>query len=128
MRSSSSSCSFSAVKLAARGTGRPGLARAGGLPDPLRELADHLDFVPNVPSWQVVDDVVVEPESVVRAACFADLCRRPTIVGGHMFNLLDRSVLHAFAENVFHVGGPGAGHIIKLLNNFIAQAICTATA
>ena len=37
-------------------------------------------------------------------------------------------VLRAFAENVFHVGGPGAGHIIKLLNNFIAQAICTATA
>ena len=33
-----------------------------------------------------------------------------------------------FAENVFHVGGPGAGHIVKLLNNFIAQAICTATA
>ncbi|MFN0183959.1 MAG: NAD(P)-dependent oxidoreductase [Aquabacterium sp.] len=37
-------------------------------------------------------------------------------------------VLRAFAENVFHMGAPGAGHIIKLLNNFIAQAICTATA
>jgi len=37
-------------------------------------------------------------------------------------------VLKGFAENVFHVGGPGAGHKIKLLNNFIAQAICTATA
>ena len=37
-------------------------------------------------------------------------------------------VLRCFAENVFHVGGPGAGHRIKLLNNFIAQAICTATA
>jgi 3-hydroxyisobutyrate dehydrogenase-like beta-hydroxyacid dehydrogenase len=37
-------------------------------------------------------------------------------------------VLRCFAENVFHVGGPGSGHIIKLLNNFIAQAICTATA
>jgi 3-hydroxyisobutyrate dehydrogenase-like beta-hydroxyacid dehydrogenase len=37
-------------------------------------------------------------------------------------------VLKCFAENVFHVGGPGAGHIIKLLNNFIAQSICTATA
>jgi 3-hydroxyisobutyrate dehydrogenase-like beta-hydroxyacid dehydrogenase len=37
-------------------------------------------------------------------------------------------VLRCFAENVFHMGGPGAGHIIKLLNNFIAQAICTATA
>jgi 3-hydroxyisobutyrate dehydrogenase-like beta-hydroxyacid dehydrogenase len=37
-------------------------------------------------------------------------------------------VLRSFAENVFHVGAPGAGHTIKLLNNFIAQAICTATA
>jgi len=37
-------------------------------------------------------------------------------------------VLRCFAENVIHVGGPGAGHTIKLLNNFIAQAICTATA
>jgi len=37
-------------------------------------------------------------------------------------------VLRCFAENVFHVGGPGAGHIIKLLNNFIAQAMCTSIA
>ena len=37
-------------------------------------------------------------------------------------------VLRCFAENIFHVGGPGAGHIVKLLNNFIAQAICTASA
>jgi 3-hydroxyisobutyrate dehydrogenase-like beta-hydroxyacid dehydrogenase len=37
-------------------------------------------------------------------------------------------VIRCFAENVFHVGGPGAGHTIKLLNNFIAQAICTSTA
>ena len=37
-------------------------------------------------------------------------------------------VLRCFAENVFHMGPPGAGHTIKLLNNFIAQAVCTATA
>jgi 3-hydroxyisobutyrate dehydrogenase-like beta-hydroxyacid dehydrogenase len=37
-------------------------------------------------------------------------------------------VIRCYAENVFHVGGPGAGHTIKLLNNFIAQAVCTATA
>ena len=37
-------------------------------------------------------------------------------------------LLRCFAENVFHVGGAGAGHIVKLLNNFIAQAICTASA
>lgn len=37
-------------------------------------------------------------------------------------------VLKTFAENVFHVGAAGSGHIVKLLNNFIAQAICTAAA
>ena len=37
-------------------------------------------------------------------------------------------VLRCFAENVFHVGGPGSGHVIKLLNNFMSQAVCTATA
>ena len=37
-------------------------------------------------------------------------------------------VLRGFAENVIHVGAPGAGHTLKLLNNFIAQAVCTATA
>lgn len=30
-------------------------------------------------------------------------------------------VLKCFAENVFHVGGLGAGHKIKLINNFIAM-------
>jgi 3-hydroxyisobutyrate dehydrogenase-like beta-hydroxyacid dehydrogenase len=39
-----------------------------------------------------------------------------------------RPVIACFAENIFHMGGPGAGHTIKLLNNFVAQAICTATA
>jgi len=37
-------------------------------------------------------------------------------------------VLKCCAENVFHVGAPGAGHAIKLLNNFIGQSICAATA
>ncbi len=46
------------------------------------------------------DDVVCEPEGVLRAATFADLCRTPTIVGGHMLSLFDRCVLHAFGEAV----------------------------
>jgi galactofuranosylgalactofuranosylrhamnosyl-N-acetylglucosaminyl-diphospho-decaprenol beta-1,5/1,6-galactofuranosyltransferase len=46
------------------------------------------------------DDVITEPESMLRAIAFADLARRPTIVGGHMFSLYDRSVLHAFGETV----------------------------
>jgi 3-hydroxyisobutyrate dehydrogenase-like beta-hydroxyacid dehydrogenase len=31
-----------------------------------------------------------------------------------------RPALEAFAENIFHVGGPGRGHVMKLLNNFLA--------
>lgn len=46
------------------------------------------------------DDVVTEPEGILRAVAFADLARRPTIVGGHMFSLYDRTLLHAFGETV----------------------------
>jgi galactofuranosylgalactofuranosylrhamnosyl-N-acetylglucosaminyl-diphospho-decaprenol beta-1,5/1,6-galactofuranosyltransferase len=46
------------------------------------------------------DDITLEPESILRAATFADLTRKPAIVGGHMFSLYDRSVLHAFAESI----------------------------
>jgi galactofuranosylgalactofuranosylrhamnosyl-N-acetylglucosaminyl-diphospho-decaprenol beta-1,5/1,6-galactofuranosyltransferase len=46
------------------------------------------------------DDIKIEPESVRRAATFADLTRRPMIVGGHMFGMFNRTVLHAFAEGI----------------------------
>jgi 3-hydroxyisobutyrate dehydrogenase-like beta-hydroxyacid dehydrogenase len=39
-----------------------------------------------------------------------------------------KPVFSAFCENVYHVGPPGHGHALKLINNFIGQAICTATA
>ncbi len=46
------------------------------------------------------DDIVLEPEGIARAVSFADECRTPTIVGGHMFNMYERSVLHSWAETV----------------------------
>ncbi|WP_426990249.1 glycosyltransferase [Pseudarthrobacter sp. Y6] len=46
------------------------------------------------------DDVIIETEGVLRAINFADFTRRPTIVGGHMFNLYERSVLHSFGEEI----------------------------
>ncbi|WP_211877677.1 glycosyltransferase [Pseudarthrobacter albicanus] len=46
------------------------------------------------------DDVVVEPESITRLLTFADRCKTPTIVGGHMFDLYNRTVLHTFGEVV----------------------------
>jgi galactofuranosylgalactofuranosylrhamnosyl-N-acetylglucosaminyl-diphospho-decaprenol beta-1,5/1,6-galactofuranosyltransferase len=46
------------------------------------------------------DDVKIDPEGILRAVTFADLARRPTIVGGHMFSMRDRTLLHAFAEDI----------------------------
>jgi 3-hydroxyisobutyrate dehydrogenase-like beta-hydroxyacid dehydrogenase len=39
-----------------------------------------------------------------------------------------KPVFAAFCENIIHAGPPGHGIVLKLINNFIAQAICTATA
>jgi 3-hydroxyisobutyrate dehydrogenase-like beta-hydroxyacid dehydrogenase len=39
-----------------------------------------------------------------------------------------KPVLGAFCENIFHAGPAGHALVLKLINNFIAQAICTATA
>ena len=66
---------------------------------------------------------------LARTPVEAELGKLNVMVGASdaHFALL-RPVIAAFAENVIHVGGPGAGHTIKLLNNFIGQAICAATA
>jgi 3-hydroxyisobutyrate dehydrogenase-like beta-hydroxyacid dehydrogenase len=39
-----------------------------------------------------------------------------------------RPVFAAFCENVFHVGPPGAGHTLKLVNNFMAMTIVASIA
>ncbi|QEO13540.1 glycosyltransferase [Agromyces intestinalis] len=46
------------------------------------------------------DDVEVEPESIRRAITFGNFCNRPTIVGGHMLDMYDKSKLHAYAEGI----------------------------
>ncbi|WP_114855584.1 glycosyltransferase [Brachybacterium sp. YJGR34] len=46
------------------------------------------------------DDIVLEPESLIRLTTFADFATRPTLVGAHMFDLNNRSVLHTFGEVV----------------------------
>jgi 3-hydroxyisobutyrate dehydrogenase-like beta-hydroxyacid dehydrogenase len=37
-------------------------------------------------------------------------------------------VLRAFCENIFHVGPPGSGHVLKLVNNMLAMTVVCATA
>jgi 3-hydroxyisobutyrate dehydrogenase-like beta-hydroxyacid dehydrogenase len=100
------------------------------------------------PGLMIVDCSTSEPDSTARlrdqcaasGVPFVDapLSRPPVEAEAGRLNVMvgaDQSVfdglqpiLACFAENIFHVGGPGAGHTIKLLNNFIAQAVCTATA
>lgn len=46
------------------------------------------------------DDIRVDAESILRACAFADFCRVPTIVGSHMFDLYNRTLLNAYAEVV----------------------------
>jgi len=74
-------------------------------------------------------DVTVVDAPLARTPVEAELGKLNVMVGASdaTFAALE-PVLRGFAENVIHVGAPGAGHTIKLLNNFIAQAICTATA
>jgi 3-hydroxyisobutyrate dehydrogenase-like beta-hydroxyacid dehydrogenase len=100
------------------------------------------------PGLVIVDCSTSEPDSTARlrercaaagmAFIDAPLSRTPVEAEAGRLNVMVGAspehfariepVLRCFAENVFHVGGPGAGHVIKLLNNFIAQSICTATA
>lgn len=100
------------------------------------------------PGLIVIDTSTSEPESTRRLAALcqargavlvdAPLARTPvqaelgmlnTMVGAEpaVFEKI-KPVLAAYCENVFHVGGPSSGHVIKLLNNFLAQAICTSAA
>ena len=44
------------------------------------------------------DDAISEPESIMRAVQFADYCTRPTIVGGGMFHLDNRTMLYTLGE------------------------------
>ncbi len=121
-------------------TGTPQVEAAVTGPDGLLEDA--------APGLLIVDCSTSEPESTTRlrercaaqGVTFVDapLARTPVEAEAGRLNLMIGAdaatlaaltpVLKCFAENVIHVGGPGAGHVIKLLNNFIAQAICTATA
>jgi 3-hydroxyisobutyrate dehydrogenase-like beta-hydroxyacid dehydrogenase len=94
----------------------------------------------------VVDTSTSEPQSTARiraemakrGTTFVDapLARTPkeaeegrlnTMVGADEATLERiRPVLAAFCENVFHVGPPGAGHTLKLVNNFMALAIAAS--
>jgi galactofuranosylgalactofuranosylrhamnosyl-N-acetylglucosaminyl-diphospho-decaprenol beta-1,5/1,6-galactofuranosyltransferase len=74
---------------------QPNLGGSGGFSRAMSEAAaaGDSDYV-----LLLDDDVVCELASILRAVAFADLASSPTLVGGHMFSLYDRSVMHAYGE------------------------------
>ena len=100
------------------------------------------------PGLTIVDTSTAEPGSTAKvrealgakATTFVDapLARTPkeaeegrlnTMVGASEadFERL-KPVFAAFCENIFHVGPPGAGHTLKLVNNFMAMTIVASIA
>lgn len=96
----------------------------------------------------VIDCSTAEPTSTARIASDlhakgvtlvdAPLARTPveaeqgrlnTMVGASEEAFADVTpILEAFCENIFHVGASGAGHKVKLINNFLAMSQAAMTA
>ncbi len=76
---------------------QPNLGGSGGFARAMTETLKRpeSDFV-----QLLDDDVRIEPESIRRSIVFGRYAATPTIVGAHMFDLLDRPKLHAWAEVV----------------------------
>ncbi len=76
---------------------QPNLGGSGGF---ARAMSETLDAGESGFVQLLDDDVRIEPESVRRSIVFGQYASVPTIVGAHMFDLLDRPKLHAWAEVV----------------------------
>lgn len=76
---------------------QPNLGGSGGF---ARAMLESLDRPTSEFVQLLDDDVLIEPESLRRSVVFARYATRPTVVGAHMFDLLDRPKLHAWAEVV----------------------------
>jgi 3-hydroxyisobutyrate dehydrogenase-like beta-hydroxyacid dehydrogenase len=100
------------------------------------------------PGLIVVDTSTAEPSSTERIRADlatkgtsyidAPLARTPkeaeegrlnTMVGAEPADFeAIKPVLQAFCENVFHVGPPGSGHVLKLINNMLAMTAAASIA
>ncbi|MBY6060680.1 glycosyltransferase [Microbacterium esteraromaticum] len=76
---------------------QPNLGGSGGFARAMHETLQRpdSDFV-----QLLDDDVLIEPESLRRSVVFGRYATTPVLVGGHMFDLLDRPRLHGWAEVV----------------------------
>ncbi|MGY1726623.1 glycosyltransferase [Geodermatophilus sp. SYSU D01062] len=73
------------------------LGGSGGFARTMHEMLTATDATHHV---FLDDDILIEPDSVARAVTFAQYTTHPTLVGGQMLALQDRSVLHSMGEVV----------------------------
>jgi galactofuranosylgalactofuranosylrhamnosyl-N-acetylglucosaminyl-diphospho-decaprenol beta-1,5/1,6-galactofuranosyltransferase len=76
---------------------QPNLGGSGGFARAMKETLERpeSDFI-----QLLDDDVRIEPESLRRSIVLGQYATTPVLVGGHMFDLLDRPKLHGWAEVV----------------------------
>ncbi|GAA4187898.1 glycosyltransferase [Microbacterium oryzae] len=76
---------------------QPNLGGSGGFARAMHETLQRpeSDFI-----QLLDDDVRIEPESIRRSITFGRFATQPVLVGAHMFDLLNRPRLHAWAEVV----------------------------
>ncbi|MEU2347455.1 glycosyltransferase [Modestobacter sp. NPDC049651] len=76
---------------------QPNLGGSGGFARTIHEALTNSDATHVV---LLDDDIMVEPDSLLRARAFAAYTKTPTLVGGQMLALQNRSVLHSMGEIV----------------------------
>ncbi|NIH86068.1 glycosyltransferase [Amycolatopsis granulosa] len=76
---------------------QPNLGGAGGFTRGLYEVAGHTE-TEHANVLFMDDDVLLEPDLVVRMTAFSNLAVNPVIVGGQMLNLLHPHQIHVGAE------------------------------
>ncbi|WP_007025089.1 glycosyltransferase [Saccharomonospora iraqiensis] len=76
---------------------QPNLGGAGGFTRGLYEVAGHTD-TEHANVLFMDDDVLLEPDLVIRLTAFSNRAANPMIVGGQMLNLLHPNQLHVGAE------------------------------
>ena len=86
---------------------QPNLGGAGGFSRGIYEIssiADHANVI------LMDDDILLEPETVLRLNAFANLTPKPTIVGAQMLYLKNTEQLHVGAEQT--ADAPGCGRAV----------------
>jgi galactofuranosylgalactofuranosylrhamnosyl-N-acetylglucosaminyl-diphospho-decaprenol beta-1,5/1,6-galactofuranosyltransferase len=76
---------------------QPNLGGSGGFARTIHEAFTNSDATHVV---LLDDDIMIEPDSILRARAFAAYAKTPTLVGGQMLALQNRSVLHSMGEIV----------------------------